>query len=91
MTVFQKVTRSLNHRKDKQGSRILNESESVYILKPVNDQTVERQGMDLLHSQYQALLEISERSLRTGTSAGFFMILRRACTASDGFDDSGSG
>jgi hypothetical protein len=60
MTVFQKVTRSLNHRKDKQGSRILNESESVYILKSVNDQTVERQGMDLLHSQYQALLEISE-------------------------------
>jgi formate hydrogenlyase transcriptional activator len=38
----------------------LNDSESVYILKPVNDQTVERQGMDLLHSQYQALLEISE-------------------------------
>jgi formate hydrogenlyase transcriptional activator len=26
----------------------------------VNDQIIERQGMDLLHSQYQALLEISE-------------------------------
>jgi formate hydrogenlyase transcriptional activator len=38
----------------------LNGYQSVYILKPVNDQTVERQGMDLLHSQYQALLEISE-------------------------------
>jgi formate hydrogenlyase transcriptional activator len=32
----------------------------VYILKRVNDQTVERQGMDLLHTQYQALLDISE-------------------------------
>lgn len=32
----------------------------AYTLKTVNDQTVERQETDLLHSQYQALLEISE-------------------------------
>ena len=38
----------------------MNEPQSLYILTPVNDQTVERQGMDLLHGQYQALLEISE-------------------------------
>jgi formate hydrogenlyase transcriptional activator len=38
----------------------LNEPESPYIFKRVNDQTIERQEMDLLHGQYQALLEISE-------------------------------
>src|SRR5215475_599100 len=32
----------------------------VYILESVNDQIIERQEMDILHSQYQALLEISE-------------------------------
>ena len=39
---------------------VLNGLKSTYILKRVNDQTIERQEMDLLHSQYQALLEISE-------------------------------
>ena len=39
---------------------VLNEPQSTYILGAVNDQTIERQEMDLLHSQYQALLEISE-------------------------------
>src|SRR5262245_3613405 len=34
--------------------------EPVYILESVNDQIIERQEMDVLHSQYQALLEISE-------------------------------
>src|SRR5262245_36709092 len=34
--------------------------EPVYILEAVNDQIIERQEMDVLHSQYQALLEISE-------------------------------
>src|SRR5215475_8374875 len=32
----------------------------VYILEAVNDQVIERQEMDLLHGQYQALLEIAE-------------------------------
>jgi formate hydrogenlyase transcriptional activator len=39
---------------------VLHGPPSAYIVKPVNDQTIERQEMDLLHSQYQALLEISE-------------------------------
>jgi len=39
---------------------ILNEGLSVYILRPVNDETIEQQEMDLLRGQYQALLEISE-------------------------------
>jgi len=38
----------------------LNGHRWAYNLKAVNDQTVERQETDLLHSQYQALLEISE-------------------------------
>jgi formate hydrogenlyase transcriptional activator len=38
----------------------LNGFAAPYILKNVNDQAIERQEMDLLHSQYQALLEISE-------------------------------
>ncbi len=32
----------------------------MYILRFVNDQSIEQQQMNLLHSQYQALLEISE-------------------------------
>jgi formate hydrogenlyase transcriptional activator len=32
----------------------------VYMLRPVNDEAIEQQEMDLLHGQYQALLEISE-------------------------------
>ena len=41
-------------------SSILNEGLSAYILRPVNDEAIEQQEMDLLHGQYQALLEISE-------------------------------
>jgi formate hydrogenlyase transcriptional activator len=41
-------------------SAILNESLPVYILRSVNDEAIEQQEMELLHGQYQALLEISE-------------------------------
>jgi len=42
------------------GAPVLNHSPPAYILESVNDQTIERRETDLLHSQYQALLEISE-------------------------------
>ena len=41
-------------------SRSLKAPESAYILNPMAKQEIQRQEPDLLHSQYQALLEISE-------------------------------
>jgi len=58
----------------------LNEPQSLYILKPVNDQTIERQEMDL-HSQYQALLEISEAIASHRDLDQLFHDLAPACTA----------